>query len=385
LKPYLVEGVYVEARTQDAQNNKTMLAKAFLPMEAPPPSDCLFYVKDASGNMLPPSGVPDGSPVVLPDLDGTLNFECNNVVTRAFIYDQTNGALVAQTTTDPVTAANRIENLHKPLLPPVALSSLPSGTQSLRAVAEQVDGSQLNFFIEFDLSNIVPPGPPPETCEYRCSSTAEVWQCTHAYLVHRPYYQGMSPTNWVCYQCGYFYGFDPRQNCASVGKVGDRGNGGCFAEDTRITMGNGSEKLIRDIRPGDEVWNPIVGHAFPVKNVIRGPERQALYEIQVKGQRVLVTSEHPFMTKIGLMGAKDLRVGDLIQDHARGWQPIERVETKPSAEASIVWNLELDVTTHDEDHHMLLANGVLTGDHYLQKRVRSRQSLELLWVGTPSP
>ena len=37
LKPYLVEGVYVEARTQDAQN-KTMLAKALLPMDAPPPS-----------------------------------------------------------------------------------------------------------------------------------------------------------------------------------------------------------------------------------------------------------------------------------------------------------------------------------------------------------
>jgi hypothetical protein len=376
LKPYLVEGVYVEARTQDAQN-KTMLAKALLPMDAPPPSDCRFYVQDTAGNMLPPTGVPDGSPVLLPDLNGTLNFECNNVVTRAFVYDLTGGTVVAQTTTDPVTPANRIDAAYKALVPAIALSSLPSGTSSLRAVAEQVDGSQLNFFIEFDLSNIVPPGPPPETCEYRCDSVSEVWACTTDYLVHRPGYQHVSPANWVCYQCGYFYGFDPKQNCASVGVVGERGNGGCFVEDTRITMKDGKEKEIKDIRPGDEVWNPLVGRAFPVKNVIKGPEHFALYEVHAGGNRLKVTSEHPFMTKLGIMGAKDLRVGDLIQHPTQGWQAVAKLEVQPSDANTIVWNLELDVPTQDENHHMLLANGVLTGDHYLQKRVRSRQALEL--------
>lgn len=375
MKPYLVEGVYVEARTQDAQN-KTMLAKALLPMDAPPPSDCRFYVQDTAGNMLPATGVPDGSPILLPDLNGTLNFECNNVVTRAFVYDLTGGTVVAQTTTDPVTPANRIDGAYKPLVPAIALSSLPSGTSSLRAVAEQVDGSQLNYFIDFDLSNIVPPGPPPETCAYRCDSVSEVWACTMAYLVHRPGYQGISPRHHVCYQCDVFYGFDPLNNCERS-EVGRRGPGGCFVEDTRITMKDGKEKEIKDIRPGDEVWNPLVGRAFPVKNVIKGPERFSLYEIHAGGNSLTVTSEHPFMTKLGIMGAKDLRAGDLIQHPTKGWQAIDRLVVQPSDAHTIVWNLELDVPTQNEDHHMLLANGVLTGDHYLQKRVRSRQSLEL--------
>ena len=45
---------------------------------------------------------------------------------------------------------------------------------------------------------------------------------------------------------------------------------------------------------------------------------------------------------------------------------------------AIVWNIELDAAEENEAHHMVLADGVMTGDLYLQNRITSRQLLELL-------
>ncbi len=375
LKPYLVEGVYVEAKEQDVQRRKAMLSKAFLPMEAPPPSSCRLYIRDKDGAVKAPSEA--GTPIVLSELEGTLHFECNNVVTRAYILDQTHGAIVEQTRTDPVTPANAIDDGLKAMFPPIALSSLTAGTQSLLGIAEQVDGTQLTFLLDLDVSQ-VKPDPDPQTCESSCDSVAPVSTCDPNAMVHRESYQERAPDKWVCYQCGNYYGFDPKQNCANIGIVSQRGNGGCFDADTLIRVADQKSRKIKDLLVGDQVWNPLLNRTLPIKHIVRGYEHKPMYKVSSDGQTVEVTSEHPFLTKLGLMGASQLQVGDTILNSQQAWSTVESVVQIAPGPQKEVWNIELDTPENDERNHMLLANDILTGDYYLQQRVSQRAHLELL-------
>ncbi|RYZ56583.1 MAG: hypothetical protein EOP07_12270 [Proteobacteria bacterium] len=152
--------------------------------------------------------------------------------------------------------------------------------------------------------------------------------------------------------------------------IGERTVCGCFAEDTLILMGDGSEKAIRDITEGDEVQNPLTGKIQSVKRVVAGPEKIPMYRVLTAIGSVLVTRQHPFLTRRGSVTAEDLRADDLIatgsDNQFKEILSIDSVpwdETKP---APIVWNLEL-VGSDDFSEHYVQAGGVMTGDLFIQE------------------
>jgi hypothetical protein len=152
--------------------------------------------------------------------------------------------------------------------------------------------------------------------------------------------------------------------------VGTRQGCGCFEEKTQIQMADGSLKLASEIRAGDLVFNPKTARAQSIRRVIAGPERWPLLKVQAGGKSVTVTGEHPFLTKDGLKPAYKLSPDDtLIEGQVETKvQAVIQEERKADAEAPEVWNFELVGSSEDDDHYVL-ANGVMTGDLYLQQKL----------------
>ncbi|RYZ91519.1 MAG: hypothetical protein EOP04_00195 [Proteobacteria bacterium] len=154
--------------------------------------------------------------------------------------------------------------------------------------------------------------------------------------------------------------------------VGQRDDCGCFAENTQILFADGSIKPASAVRSGDWLWNPRLNQAQQVARVVAGPEQLPLVTVTAGGNEVVVTGEHPFLTSRGLVKAIDLKLGEIL---VSGEQKVlvERIDFEKISigqKAPIVWNFEL-VGTENEDEHYVSANGVMTGDLYLQKRLQN--------------
>ncbi|MBC7533479.1 MAG: hypothetical protein H7318_18060 [Oligoflexus sp.] len=159
--------------------------------------------------------------------------------------------------------------------------------------------------------------------------------------------------------------------------VGSRNGCGCFAADTRIKMGDGTEQSADTIRQGDFLWNPIRKESQRVKRVVAGPEKPLLYVIEVEGELIKVTSDHPFLTAYGTRSAKQLKVGDPIinQGSLSRISGISREARRFGDPEPIVWNFELEGSPDDEDHY-LVANGTMTGDLYMQLKLKKQNDKE---------
>lgn len=157
--------------------------------------------------------------------------------------------------------------------------------------------------------------------------------------------------------------------------IGERTVCGCFAEDTLILMGDGSEKAIREIQEGDKVLNPQTGKIQSVKRVIAGPEKIPMYRVISSSGSVLVTRQHPFLTRRGSVTAEDLKADDLIatgsDGNFEGISSIEIVARDENTAAPVVWNLEL-VGSDDFSDHYVRAGGVMTGDLFIQESLSKK-------------
>jgi hypothetical protein len=258
---------------------------------------------------------------------------------------------------------------------------------------EQVDGSVIMLDMTLAVGNTPTPSNPgkdPQTCEYKCKTFGpghQVLDCTDkltnwlgpglGYYTHLDGYQSFDPTKWVCYKCGLFMGFDPNNNCRMT-QVGVRGTGGCFAEDTQIQLEDGRSVSVSALRDGDRIWNPVLGKGQAIHKVIAGQESLPLYRVIQNDSVLRVTEAHPFLTPLGIIAAKDLQAGDLIPDTDGRWMPVQSVTRETEGYGRKVWNFEIVSDSPTEDSHMLLANGIITGDLYLQKRSISRNLLEMM-------
>ncbi|MES2744666.1 MAG: Hint domain-containing protein [Bdellovibrionota bacterium] len=152
-----------------------------------------------------------------------------------------------------------------------------------------------------------------------------------------------------------------------------RGVCGCFADDTQITLGDGiTQKAISSLTYEDTVWNPLLKRAFGIRRITRGPEKVPMIKITADGKSVSVTGKHPFPTKEGNKTAFSLSVGDSIRSASGDWVEVEQIDIevkKDSAKDPVVWNVELDAPNEDEDAHHVLANGVVTGDYFIQVKL----------------
>ena len=152
-----------------------------------------------------------------------------------------------------------------------------------------------------------------------------------------------------------------------------RGTCGCFAEKTKILMGDGkSEKPIEDLVSSDLVWNPILKKAVGIKRMTKGPENVPMLEITVDGQVLSVTGKHPFPTESGDRQAFTLVPNDRILLEDGRWGTIESIQASNEALGKDVWNLEIDLPGAELEHHYIVANGVITGDLRIQENLQSK-------------
>lgn len=82
----------------------------------------------------------------------------------------------------------------------------------------------------------------------------------------------------------------------------------CFLGDTKVDSPDG-EKLIKDLQPGDTVYNAYDESEVLAVNVT---ERDEIYEVIVDGISTFCTAEHPFFTDRGWTHADELRNNDRI-------------------------------------------------------------------------
>lgn len=175
---------------------------------------------------------------------------------------------------------------------------------------------------------------------------------------------------WIS-ELAEFYAYDPN-TCAET-KIFARDKCGCFADKTRITLGDGkSEKAISEIRYSDRVWNPILKKSFAIRKITRGPEPVPMISILVDGKELIVTGKHPFPTHSGIKVAHILEEGEEIELADGRWTPIDSIKAvPPGKEAPVVWNIEIDAPNEDLNAHHVVANGVITGDLFIQTKMES--------------
>jgi hypothetical protein len=120
------------------------------------------------------------------------------------------------------------------------------------------------------------------------------------------------------------------QGAAVDREAGTYGNDICFPGETRVTMGDGTLKLISEVRPGDEVVtvDPVtrVQRAVTVKELtVHAVKNYAITrltlvsavargerEILLSSKRLEVTPNHPMMTTAGEKKAAELLEGDRV-------------------------------------------------------------------------
>jgi hypothetical protein len=166
--------------------------------------------------------------------------------------------------------------------------------------------------------------------------------------------------------------------CYALGSLkvaAPRSHGGCFSMTTKIKMADGSEKAIGLLSKGEKVLNPLTGKSQEIVNLIEGPEAdKAMYEIGYGSAKVTVTENHPFMTSKGLRAAKNLKNGDLVIDEAGKFVALNVANKLAVNPAQVVRNITL-AGDNTEKAHMVLADGIVTGDLYLQKKLEKKSNV----------
>lgn len=149
----------------------------------------------------------------------------------------------------------------------------------------------------------------------------------------------------------------------------NRDGGGCFSATTQIRMADGSNMMIALLTVGDLVYNPSTRSSARVAEVVKGPEAdKSMYEVVVGNRKVNVTTAHPFATTAGLKQAQHLRAGDQILAQDGGYEVVSAVNKQEANAAQTVVNIRLEGDT-SEEAHMVLADGIVTGDLYLQREL----------------
>ena len=144
---------------------------------------------------------------------------------------------------------------------------------------------------------------------------------------------------------------------------------GCFDPDTDITLANKTSKKVKDISVGDEVWNPVTKRASKVKDILESVEKQGMVVIEAGAFHLKVTQGHPVhVASKGNVVASALKVGDRLVTADGKEVAITKVETLAPNSSQRVINFTLEGSESFDDH-MLIANGLVSGDLFVQKKL----------------
>lgn len=143
---------------------------------------------------------------------------------------------------------------------------------------------------------------------------------------------------------------------------------GCFTGDTQIRMADGSDRKISSLKENDFVFNPLFKIPVRISKIVKGPEKRSLYKVVIGKNRLTVTEDHPFLTEKGWVRADELVSGQWVMGEQQA-KSVHSVKKLPYEKPEDVYNFELD--TDVPEGHIVLANGIPTGDLTTQKAVKS--------------
>ena len=153
----------------------------------------------------------------------------------------------------------------------------------------------------------------------------------------------------ICYTCAYIR------------------TGGCFAPETLIQLADGTEVTVADLHAGDEILNPTTKKIVKVKSFIESYEDKPLVEITYLGKTLRVTDGHPMVTSKGIVKAITLKAGDILFDKSGKEVVIEKVQLGELDPSQRVINLIIESEEPSIENHILVSEGVQTGDYIAQK------------------
>ena len=161
-------------------------------------------------------------------------------------------------------------------------------------------------------------------------------------------------------------------------------------------MGDHSDKPVSKIKRGDIVWNPVTGKPMKVKFASFGPEVIPMYELGFGKAAIVVTEGHPMLVnnnaKEGqsfemaelfapasvstlnrsevphgytVKRADQLKVGDRVLGEDGKYYKLTVARTLPVKEGQNVFNIKLDTDSTNPDDHMVVADGIVTGDVWI--------------------
>ena len=144
--------------------------------------------------------------------------------------------------------------------------------------------------------------------------------------------------------------------------------GGCFAEDTAITMADGTIKKIQDLKPGDLVWNPLVNGPSKIHKGVKGSEKHPIFTFKVGESTIKVTRTHPMLTQRGVLKAMEVSKDDLLMTSTGEFKKITLIDTYNTDKD--VYNLHLVSMSGEDVEGGIVAEGIITGDLDMQNKLK---------------
>ncbi len=150
---------------------------------------------------------------------------------------------------------------------------------------------------------------------------------------------------------------------------------GCFAIETEIMTKSGY-KAAYSLRIGDELYNPEAKIYQEISEIRLGAEKKPMIKIVAGSYAVKVTETHPFKTADGIKQARELTTSDRLMTENHAWAKISALEPIPVSEGTMVVNFVLAGAQSGFNEHHLLANGIASGDLYMQRQVEAARLKE---------
>jgi hypothetical protein len=145
----------------------------------------------------------------------------------------------------------------------------------------------------------------------------------------------------------------------------------CFDQDTPIRLAPGEEVAVKEIVPGDLVWNPLLHMATRVKRVIQGTQAdETLYRIGIGGAPVLFTAGHPLLTRKGVRVASEITPDDELLGADGVFHRVSVLETRAGDAGRLVYNLLLEAPEGVAAGHWMVTGDIAAGDFLLQEAER---------------
>ncbi|OGR04109.1 MAG: hypothetical protein A2284_09220 [Deltaproteobacteria bacterium RIFOXYA12_FULL_61_11] len=166
--------------------------------------------------------------------------------------------------------------------------------------------------------------------------------------------------------------------CKAPGKSGlecdrDPRVNGCFTEGTMILVGPDSYKPVEQLTTRDTVQDK-QGRTRAISRIVDGPEKYRVVVLTtVAGQTLGVSETHPVMTRAGLKMARELTVLDSLLRTDGTYVELAGIERQ--VPTGHVYNFVLAGEGEEVMDHLIVANGLVTGDLTVQHRLEQGKAV----------